>query len=183
MPNTNGKDFEKLIKDSSEQMDIDFTRFIDAGYLSRALSQVLKRLQIYEPNFNVMSRFAPSNICDCLLLYRGVSVFCEAKSYQSAIPFKDIRQRKRLPEKWKPEKGVLSGLVCFFRNKDCYYFIPQPMIDAIEIGCGKKSFNANDAAQFGIKIDSVVLPGKRKVLLNLPTLIRELHGRYIKQTK
>lgn len=174
MAKSPGKKFEDRLKSSSEDLGVEFQRFIDAGY---SVEEDKKKK-------DSKKRFTPSNICDCLVFYNGILVYVECKSYLSSIPFSATgKQRDRLEKKWKPETLVSCGFLCEFRNADEFWFIPLCEFDRMKTFLTKKSFNTKDVINYGIRVGEVTPKGKRSPRLNVPKMVVDVYEDYIKPAR
>ena len=140
-----GKAFESDFKNACIEQGIDYTRLKDAGWQGES----------------TVRRFTPRNICDCILFHHSIIVFAELKHRNNSLPFKDITQIEDLRKKWNPESGVFSGVVCCLKRE--VFFISTVNIDVMQSALGKKSFNADDANTYGLRVVPIVPKGKKKV--------------------
>ena len=157
-----GKEFEKLVKLSCEEQDIDFTRLRDAGWTGEQTQR----------------RFTIKNICDAILFYKGIIVFVEMKTRKKSLRFDDITQLDDLGKKWKPENGVFSGVLCSLGNE--LSFVTYNNLLALKLNMIKKSLNHSDTDEYGIQIDRYVPPGKRIARLDIKHLMLSLYREYKK---
>jgi penicillin-binding protein-related factor A (putative recombinase) len=149
-----GKKFEAEIKAACIEQDIDFTRLKDAGWQGEQTQR----------------RFTSKNICDCILFKGGVILFCEVKHRKGALRFDEITQLGELEKKWKPSKGVFSGVLAMLKGK--IFYINTNNIIAMQNRIGKKSFNYTDAADWGIEVEMIIPKGKRKLRPNLNQIMK-----------
>ena len=149
-----GKKFEAEIKAACIEQGIDFTRLKDAGWQGEKTQR----------------RFTSKNICDCILFKDGVILFCEVKHRKGALRFDEITQLDELEKKWKPSKGVFSGVLAMLKGK--IFYINTNNIIAMQNRIGKKSFNSTDAGEFGIELEMITPKGKRKPRPNMDQVIR-----------
>ena len=173
-----GKIFEKFVEKSCLYQDVDYTRLRDAGY------------QGSEHNVK-NKRFTIRNICDCILIWRGVTIFAEVKRDGKSRAFKNISQKrhlnahnewekeKGLDKKWKPAAGIIAGVIIEIDGQ--YFFLSIPVLDDMELNIGKKSFNALDARQYGIAISTIVHPRKKTASLDMANLFKDVHSKFIKK--
>lgn len=84
------------------------------------------------PNFSgENTRFALSNICDCMLINQGVTLFLELKSVKGAsIPLSNFRdnQIRDLKDAAKYE-GIISGYLVNFRKYNRTWFMTSKQLE------------------------------------------------------
>lgn len=154
-----GKQFEKEIQDACKEQDVDYTRLRDAGWRGEETER----------------RFTVKNICDAVLYKHGIILFAEMKHRQASLRFDEITQADELAKKWKPNQGVYSGVFC--RLKGSVYFLSYEQLKRMEKLTSKKSFNRDDAHQFGVTVP-MVLPNRcRKHRPDIDAVIRELSSK------
>jgi penicillin-binding protein-related factor A (putative recombinase) len=106
-----GKKFEKKFKDSIPE-DVFYYRFKDSP-------------ATYDMNDKSRIRFATSNICDCLVIYSGISYFFELKNIKGpSIPFGNFRENQinYLTNAVK-YNGIEAGFIVNFEKYDRTYFM------------------------------------------------------------
>ena len=148
-----GKKFEELFKKSCIEQGLDYTRLKDAGWQGEQTQR----------------RFTSRNICDCIVFNGKTLLFAELKSRKSSLRFDELTQLKDLSPKHKPERNQLAGFVCELNG--LWFFLSVTDIEYMSDNIGKKSFNSNDANEYGIAIDGVTPKGCRKARLNIKTII------------
>ena len=169
------KKFEDLVKKSSDELCGDFMRNNSSGVIKMGDDEM--RLK---------------SICDCQVFDKGILAYVECKSYEGSIRFEDCtetekyKERKtkgrleRLLGKWRPEKLVVSGYICEFQSNNSVWFIPSVELEKMERVMLKASFSHSDVLHYGIMVDKITPKGKRSPRLNMPKLIVDLFGKYIK---
>ena len=100
-------------------------------------------------------RFQTKNICD-IFMYKYPAFFAlELKSHKgSSIPFSAIRKDQKeglIKESYK--KGLISGLLLFFSDKDLCYFLDINDYKLLEDSGKRKSIPISYCQEKGIKIE------------------------------
>lgn len=100
-------------------------------------------------------RFQTKNICDVFMYKYPVFFALELKSHKgSSVPFSAIRKdQKEGLIRESDKKGVISGLLLFFSDKDLCYFLDIKDYKYLEDTGKRKSIPISYCQEKGIKID------------------------------
>ena len=155
-----GKKFEELFKLSCEEQDVDCTRLKDAGWQGEQTQR----------------RFTPKNICDFICHNGKKLLFVELKSRKSSLRFDELTQLKDVTPKHRPEKNRFAGFLCELKGR--WFFLDVEEIASMQKLIDKKSFNANDAEEYGQEINGVTPKGCRKARININGLFFSLRSEW-----
>lgn len=100
-------------------------------------------------------RFQTKNICDVFMYKYPVFFALELKSHKgSSVPFSAIRKdQKEGLIRESDKKGVVSGLLLFFSDKELCYFLDIKDYKYLEDAGKRKSIPISYCQEKGIKID------------------------------
>lgn len=129
----NGKEFEKLVKDSCTFQRMDFNRLKDAGIGLHNKGQ----------------RFTSKNICDCTISTEDNYYYVEIKKRVSSLRFDDITQYDDLVKKQAEidkmnRIDIHCGVLVFFENTDTVWWVDILKLTDIMSTSKKVSFNSKD---------------------------------------
>ena len=142
MSENRGKDFERVIKHSFENVQ----------------GVSLDRLHDQTTGYK-----GSSNICDFIVYKKPYQYYIECKSvHGNTLPFRNItkNQWNGLLEKSKIE-GVFAGVICWWVDKDKTVFIPIQTLELMRT-VGMKSVRYDAIDDCGGDTDMVEIKGKKK---------------------
>ena len=154
MGTNRGKEFESIIKKACEKVDNTYVlRLYDSmsGYKSIA------------------------NPCD-FVIYNNPNLFLlECKScYGASLPFSNISEFQwESLLKASSIKGIISGFMIWFIDKDVTVFVPASNMDIYAKTKESKSFSYKDAEEYGY-----IIPGIKKKIFFDYDLKQFLEGNY-----
>jgi penicillin-binding protein-related factor A (putative recombinase) len=148
-----GAKFEGLVKESADLQNILCIRLKDGA--SRTEGKNIIRIK-------------SSNVSD-FIIYNGEKfLFLECKSYETSIPFSDLRQLNLMISEVEKYSYIKAGFIIQIKKTDNIYYISCQEVIKMMQNSKKKSFSESDLKN---KVKTIMYPKKRNKRIDVNGLL------------